>query len=54
MVTTWEAPVTRVEVGAGYNIRRNVVLKAVVQQNWRQEAGEQSDMVIAAQTQLWF
>ena len=54
VVTTWEAPVTRVEVGAGYNIRRNVVLKAIVQQNWRQEAGEQSDMVIAAQTQLWF
>jgi hypothetical protein len=54
LVTTWEAPVTRVEVGAGYNIRHNVVLKAVVQQNWRKEAAEQSDMVIAAQTQFWF
>jgi hypothetical protein len=54
LVTSWEAPVTRVEVGAGYNIRRNVVLKAVVQQNWRKEAAEQSDMVIAAQTQFWF
>lgn len=54
LVTTWEAPVTRVEVGAGFNIRRNVVLKAVVQQNWRQEAAEQSDLVIAAQTQFWF
>ena len=48
---------TRLEVGAGYNLRRNVVLKVAVQQNWRQEAAEgaeQSDMVIAAQTQLWF
>ena len=54
VVTPWEAPVTRVEVGAGYNIRHNVVLKAAVQQNWRKEAAEQSDMVIAAQTQFWF
>jgi hypothetical protein len=54
LVTTWEAPVTRVELGAGYSIRRNVVVKAVVQQNWRKEAAEQSDMVIAAQTQFWF
>jgi len=54
LVTTWEAPVTRVEIGAGYNIRRNVVLKAVVQQNWRKEAAEQSDMVVAAQTHFWF
>ena len=54
LVTTWEAPVTRVEVGAGYNIHRNVVVKAVVQQNWRKEAAEQSDMVVAAQTQFWF
>jgi hypothetical protein len=54
LVTPWEAPVTRVELGAGYNIRRNVVVKAAVQQNWRKETAEQSDMVIAAQTQFWF
>jgi hypothetical protein len=54
VVTTWEAPVTRLEVGAGFNVRRNLVLKAAVQQNWRKEVAEQSDMVIAAQTQLWF
>jgi hypothetical protein len=54
LVTPWEAPVTRVEVGAGYNVRRNVVLKAAVQQNWRKEVAEQSDMVIAAQAQFWY
>jgi hypothetical protein len=54
LVTTWEAPVTRVEVGAGLNIRRNVVLKASVQQNWRKDVAQKSDMVIAAQTHFWF
>ena len=54
VVTPWEAPVTRIEIGAGFNIRRNVVVKGAVQQNWRKEAAEQSDVVIAAQTQFWF
>jgi hypothetical protein len=54
LVTTWEAPVTRVEVGAGLNLRRNVVLKASVQQNWRKDVAQKSDMVIAAQTHFWF
>jgi hypothetical protein len=54
VVTPWEAPVTRVEFGLGFNVRRNVVVKGSVQQNWRKDAGEQSDMVVAAQTQFWF
>lgn len=31
----WEAPVTRVEVGAGYSIQRNLILKASYQQATR-------------------
>src|SRR5262249_29719098 len=31
----WDAPVTRAEVGAGYSIQRNLLLKASVQRNTR-------------------
>ena len=33
--TTWDAPVSRVEAGAGYSFRRNFLLKIAVQRNWR-------------------
>jgi hypothetical protein len=51
--TTWDAPVSRVEVGAGFNLRRNVVIKAAVQQNWRQDAGH-AERVAALQTLFWY
>jgi hypothetical protein len=49
----WDAPVSRVEVGAGLSLRHNLLLKAAVQQNWRQGA-ERSERVAAAQTLFWF
>ena len=32
---TWDAPVTRLETGAGYYIRRNLLAKGTYQHNWR-------------------
>ena len=32
---TWDAPVTRLETGAGYYIRRNLLAKGAYQHNWR-------------------
>lgn len=52
--TSWEAPVSRVEVGAGYNLRRNLLLKAALQQNWRKGAAYGSERIVAAQTLFWF
>ncbi len=50
----WDAPVTRVEVGGGYAIRRNVVAKAVYQYNWRDTmAGEKAGLA-SAQLLFWF
>ena len=54
LVTTWEAPVTRVEVGAGFNLRRNVLLKASLQRNRREGAALGSHTIVAAQTLFWF
>jgi hypothetical protein len=56
VVTTWEAPVTRVEGGFGFNLRHNVLLKVILQRNWREGSGaaEESDGLIAAQTLFWF
>jgi len=51
--TTWDAPVSRLEAGAGFSLRRNLLLKAAVQQNWRQGA-ERSEKVAAVQTLFWF
>ena len=53
ITTSWDAPVSRVEVGAGFSLRHNLLLKAAVQQNWRQGA-ERSERVAAAQTLFWF
>jgi hypothetical protein len=50
---TWDAPVTRVEVGAGYTIRRNVRAKIVYQQNWR-DARIRHEGIAGAQLLYWF
>ena len=44
---------SRLEAGAGFSLRRNLLLKAAVQQNWRQGA-ERSEKVAAVQTLFWF
>jgi hypothetical protein len=51
--TPWDAPVSRMEVGAGFSLRHNLVLKAAVQRNRRQGA-ERSETVAALQTLFWY
>ncbi len=51
---TWDAPVTRVEIGGGYSLLRNVLLKASVQHNTR-DGGRVTDLnLVAAQIVYWF
>jgi hypothetical protein len=51
---TWDAPVTRIEVGGGYSILRNLQLKLSLQRNSRQ-GGRVSQLNIgAAQAVFWF
>jgi hypothetical protein len=53
--TSWDAPVTRVEAGAGYSVRRNLLLKVAVQRNWRTGvAFGARESVAGAQVLLWF
>ena len=53
--TTWDAPVSRVEVGAGYSVRRHLLLKVAVQRNWRTGvAFGARESVAGAQVLLWF
>jgi hypothetical protein len=51
----WDAPVTRFEVGAGYSIQRNVLLKGSVQRN-RRDGGFllPQATLFAAQLVYWF
>jgi hypothetical protein len=56
--TPWDVPVTRLEVGGGYYVRRNVIAKATYQHNWRDgEHDALYDMrtrFLAAQVMYWF
>ncbi len=51
---TWDADVTRVEVGGGYALHRQVLLKAAWQQNWRDGGRVRREGLVAAQVLLWF
>ena len=51
---SWDAPVTRVEVGGGYLLRRNVEVKLSVQRNVR-DGGRVPRLTLgAAQLAVWF
>jgi hypothetical protein len=50
----WEAPVQRVELGAGYSIIRNVMVKASVQRNVRDGGRVRRDTLGALQIVYWF
>jgi hypothetical protein len=52
--TSWDAPVTRVEVGGGYFLRRDILLKAVYQHNWRDTTFSPSLGIVSAQALWWF
>jgi hypothetical protein len=50
----WDAPVTRIEVGGGYAIRRNLIAKAVYQYNWRDMMAVEKSGRASAQLLFWF
>jgi hypothetical protein len=51
----WDAPVTRLEIGVGYSIQRNLLLKAAVQHDDR-DGGKllQTSRMFAGQLVYWF
>jgi hypothetical protein len=51
---TWDAPVTRVEIGGGYYIQRNLVFRTSVQHNTRVGGRVRSNTLTAAQLLFWF
>ncbi len=50
----WDARVTRVEVGGGWNARRHLLLKASWQHNWRDGGRVRESDLVAAQVLLWY
>lgn len=54
VATAWEAPVRRYEVGAGWSIIRNVIVKTAVQRNVRQGGRERANVLGAVQVIYWF
>jgi hypothetical protein len=50
----WDAPVTRVEIGAGYSPSRHLLLKASVQHNRRDGGNIRGRDFLAGQVVLWF
>jgi len=51
---TWDQPVTRLEAGVGYTIRRNVRAKISYQYNWRDAARVRREGLVGAQLVYWF
>jgi hypothetical protein len=51
---TWDAPVTRVEVGGGYSLLRNLLLKVSGQHNTRDGGRVTSLNLVSAQMVYWF
>jgi hypothetical protein len=52
--TSWDAPVTRVEVGGGVSLQRNLTLRGVVQRNWRDGGRVHDKTYLSAQISYWF
>jgi hypothetical protein len=52
--TTWDAPVERVEVGAGWYFQRNLIGRLVVQRNWRDGGRVRSKTFVSARLAYWF
>jgi hypothetical protein len=51
---SWDAPVTRYEVGGGYSLRRNLVLRVVAQANRRSGGRVERRTFISSQVVWWF
>jgi hypothetical protein len=52
--TPWDAPVTRLEVGGGLYLRRNLTARAVVQRNWRDAGRVTARTFLSGQLAYWF
>jgi hypothetical protein len=52
--TPWDAPVTRVEAGGGFNIQRNLTLRAIVQRDWRDGGRVHNKTYVSGQIAYWF
>ncbi|HUL76277.1 MAG TPA: hypothetical protein VL691_03360 [Vicinamibacteria bacterium] len=50
----WDAPVTRVEAGAGWSPVRHLLLKASWQHNWRDGGRVRESDLVAGQAVLWY
>jgi hypothetical protein len=50
----WDAPVTRFEVGGGYSVQRNLVLRAVAQINRRDGGRIRNRTFLSTQVAWWF
>jgi hypothetical protein len=50
----WDAPVSRVEVGGGYYLQRNLVARASWQANRRAAGRVTSSHLVSAQLLYWF
>ena len=50
----WEAPVTRVEVGGGYYVQRNLIAKTSLQFNRRDGGRRTRSQLLAVQLLYWF
>lgn len=53
-VDEWEAPVTRLEVGGGYYLQRNVIARVSVQRNTRDGGRVPASTFVAGQLLYWF
>lgn len=53
-VVAWDAPVSRVEIGGGYSLQRNLVARLSVQRNWRDAGRVTRAQLVAAQLLYWF
>jgi len=54
VTNTWDANVSRVEVGAGYTVRRGLILKASIMNNHRDGGLVHDSLLGAVQALFWF
>jgi hypothetical protein len=52
--TQWDAPVSRVELGGGIDIQRNLTARLVVQRNWRDGGRVHNRTYVSGQLAYWF
>src|SRR5262249_35997642 len=50
----WDAPVRRIEVGAGYSLQRNLIVKVAVQNNVRNASRQTRSTLPAVELVYWF